>query len=63
MRKAEVIDNLSKVLPGLDSFSGSQKARIRDLFDIEVFEPKHSLIQENVQNHRAYIILKGEIEI
>ena len=44
MRKAEVIDNLSKVLPGLDSFSGSQKARIRDIFEIEVFEPKQPLI-------------------
>lgn len=44
-------------------FSNSQKRRFRDMIELEFFGKGSELIQEGVGNTKAYMIIKGEVEL
>lgn len=47
----------------MDYFSSSQKRKIRDMAELEFYGKDHELLKEGSYNNRAYIILKGEVEL
>lgn len=47
----------------MDYFSSSQKRKIKDMLELEYYPKDQVLIKEGVINQRAYMIVKGEVEL
>ena len=47
----------------MDYFSTVQKKKVRDMLELEFYSKGQELIQEGAVNTRAYMIIKGEIEL
>lgn len=47
----------------MDNFSSVQKRKVRDILELEYYPKDSELIKEGAINDRAYIIVKGEVEL
>ena len=63
VKEVQVNEWLVTVVSGMKYFSNSQKRRFRDMIDLEFITKGTELIQEGVANQKAYMIIKGEVEL
>lgn len=47
----------------MDYFSSAQKRKVRDMLELEYYAKDQELVKEGVINQRAYMIIKGEVEL
>jgi signal-transduction protein with cAMP-binding, CBS, and nucleotidyltransferase domain len=47
----------------MDYFSTAQKRKVRDMIELEFYGKGQPLIEEGVPNMRAFMIIKGEVEL
>ncbi len=47
----------------MENFSSAQKRKVRDMLSLEYFPKDQELLTEGVVGDRAFIIVKGEVEI
>ena len=47
----------------MDYFSSVQKRKVRDMCELEFYSKGHELVHEGVDNPRAYMIIKGEVDL
>lgn len=63
MRDVQVNEWIVKVVPGMENFSSVQKRKVRDMLNLEYYSKDSELLTEGVVNDKAFIIVKGEVEI
>jgi hypothetical protein len=63
VKDIQVNEWITTVVSGMKYFSNSQKRRFKDMIDLEFFGKGTELIQEGVINTKAYMIIKGEVEL
>jgi signal-transduction protein with cAMP-binding, CBS, and nucleotidyltransferase domain len=47
----------------MENFSSVQKRKVRDMLNLEYYPKDSELLTEGVVNDKAFIIVKGEVEI
>ena len=63
MRENQINEWILKCVPGMDYFSSAQKRKVRDMLDLEFYPKDQKIIIEGETNQRAYMIIKGEVEL
>ncbi|TNV84319.1 hypothetical protein FGO68_gene6078 [Halteria grandinella] len=63
VKENQINEWILKCVPGMDYFSSSQKRRIKDMLELEYYPKDQVLIKEGTINQRAYMIVKGEVEL
>lgn len=52
-----------KIVTGMGYFSSSQRKKVRGMVELEFHESGTQLIKEGASSNKAYIIVKGEVEL
>ena len=63
MRETQINEWIMNIVTGTGYFSSAQRKKVRDMVELEFHSSGHQLIKEGVISNKAYIIVKGEVEL